>query len=123
MASVGRPAWLSRRPDGVRVALKVTPRATPAGVRGIEVDAAGEGYLAVRVGAPPDGGRANAEVIRLLAGRWGLARRDVHLMSGAGARRKVLQLDGPPDALIARLEAAERDAGGSTARTVEREEA
>jgi uncharacterized protein (TIGR00251 family) len=123
MARARTPAWLTRRPDGVRLAIKVTPRATRAGVRGVELDAAGEAHLAVRVGAPPDGGKANAEAIRLLAKRWGLAPRDVHLVSGATARRKVLHVAGAPDELITRLEAAEQGEGGTVARMAEREEA
>jgi len=123
MARASRPAWIQRRPDGVRLAIRVTPRATPAGVRGIETDAAGEAHLAVRVAAPPDGGKANAELIRLLARRWGLAPRDVHLVSGATARRKVVHIDGAADDLIPKLEAAEQGGRGSVARMAEAEEA
>lgn len=123
MAGASKPAWLSRRPDGVRLAIKVTPRAARAGVHGIEVDAAGEAYLAVRVAAPPDGGKANAELIRLLAKRWGVAPRDMHLVRGAGARRKVVQIEGVPDELTAKLEAIERGGTGTVQRMAEREEA
>jgi uncharacterized protein len=99
--------WLVRHAEGVRAALKVTPRAVSSGVQGIEVDDAGRGYLAVRVNAPPQGGRANAALIKLLARRWRLPQRDLEVISGASARRKVLQIHGAPDALIARLEAIE----------------
>ena len=101
--------WLIRHAEGVRAALKVTPRAVSSGVRGIEVDGAGRGYLAVRVNAPPEAGKANAAVIRLLAGRWRLPQRDLEVISGASGRRKVLQIHGSPDVLIARLEAIEGD--------------
>jgi uncharacterized protein YggU (UPF0235/DUF167 family) len=50
-------------------------------------------------------------LIRMLARRWRLAQSDLQVVSGAGARRKVLQVQGSPDALIARIEAIE----GSTA--------
>lgn len=101
------PTWLTRHADGVRLALKVTPRAATTGVQGIEIDGAGRGHLAVRVSAPPESGKANAAVIRLLAKRWRVPQSDLELVSGAGARRKVVQIHGPPEALIARLETIE----------------
>jgi uncharacterized protein len=99
--------WLIRHAEGVRAVLKVTPRAVLSGVQGIEVDGAGRGHLAVRVNAPPEAGKANAAVIKLLARRWRLPQRDLEVISGASGRRKVLQIYGSPDALIARLEAIE----------------
>jgi uncharacterized protein len=99
--------WLTRQADGVRAALKVTPRAVSSGVQGVEVDGAGRGYLAVRVNAPPEAGKANAAVIKLLARRWRIPQRALKVISGASGRRKVLQINGSPDALIARLEAIE----------------
>jgi uncharacterized protein (TIGR00251 family) len=101
------PGWLTRHPDGVRLALKVTPRAAETGVQGVEVDGAGRGHLAVRVSAPPESGKANAAVIKLLAKRWRVPRSELEVVSGAGARRKVVLIHGPPEALIARLEAIE----------------
>lgn len=100
--------WLSGHAAGVRVALKVTPRAARNAVEGVTRDARGEARLAVRVTAAPDGGKANAAVIKLLAKRWGLAPRDLSLVSGATARSKVLQVDGPPERLLAELSAAEQ---------------
>ena len=95
--------WLAARLDGLRLSLKVTPRAAKSEVKGIETDAAGDAHLAVRVSAPPDGGRANGELLRLLARRWGIAARDLKLVQGQTGRRKVLHLDGPSPALAARL--------------------
>ena len=99
--------WLTRRAEGARVALKVTPRAPTNRVQGIEVDSAGQSHLVVRVSAPPEAGKANAALIRLLARRWRIPQRDLDVVSGAGARRKVLQIRGAPDALIARIETIE----------------
>jgi uncharacterized protein len=99
--------WLTRCAAGARAVLKVTTRAVSSGVRGIEVDGAGRGYLAVRVNAPPEAGKANAALIKLLARRWRVPQRDLELISGASGRRKVLQIYGSADALIARLHAIE----------------
>jgi hypothetical protein len=99
--------WLTRHPEGARVALKVMPRAAASRVEGVEADGAGHRHLVVRVSAPPEAGKANAAVVKLLARRWRVPRRDLEVVSGAGGRRKVLQVHGPPDAVLARLRAIE----------------
>jgi uncharacterized protein (TIGR00251 family) len=48
----------------------------------------------VRVSAPPENGRANDAVLKLLAERVGVARRAVSLVSGHSGREKVVQVDG-----------------------------
>jgi uncharacterized protein len=110
VAAAAESGWLSAHEGGVRLALKVTPRAARSVVDGIARDARGRAYLAVRVTAAPDGGKANAAVIKLLARRWRLPARDLRLVSGASARRKVLQVDGPPQRLLAELAALEQAA-------------
>jgi uncharacterized protein YggU (UPF0235/DUF167 family) len=104
--------WLSAHAAGVRVALKVTPRAAHSTVDGVTLDARGQARLAVRVTAAPDGGKANEAVIRLLAKRGRLPARDLRLISGAGARSKVLQVDGPPQRLLAELATIEQQGDG-----------
>jgi uncharacterized protein (TIGR00251 family) len=99
--------WLTRHPEGARVALRVTPRAASSRVQGIDVDGAGQAHLSVRVSAPPEAGKANAALIKLLARRWRMPQGDLEVVSGAGARRKVLQVRGSPDAVVARLRAIE----------------
>ena len=77
--------WLTRHGAGARISLKVTPRAPSDRGRGIEVDGAGRQHLAVRVSAPPEAGKANAAVIRLLARRWRMPQGALEVVSGAGA--------------------------------------
>lgn len=50
-------------------------------------------WLAQLKAAPVDG-QANAELIALVAKHFGCAKSAVHIKSGAGARRKVIQIDG-----------------------------
>jgi uncharacterized protein len=102
--------WLVRHAAGARVALKVTPRAPTSGVQGVAVDEIGRTHLAVRVSAPPEARKANAALIKLLAKRWRMPQRAFEVVSGAGARRKVLHIRGSPGELIARLRAIEGDA-------------
>ena len=89
--------------EGLRIALKVTPKAARAGIAGIEADAAGRAVLKVRVTEAPEGGKANAAVVKLLAKAWNLPKSALRVAAGAKDRRKTLLVAGDPDALAARL--------------------
>ena len=97
---------------GVRVALKVTPKASADRMRGVAIDQSGVALLQVSVTAVPEDGRANKAVTALLAKRWRLPKSAIEVIQGATDRRKVLMLrSDDPAALAARLEAAEMDEG------------
>ncbi|MGB2876025.1 MAG: DUF167 domain-containing protein [Gaiellaceae bacterium] len=53
----------------------------------------GDGWK-VRVAAPPEDGRANEAVRRLIADRLGIPRRAVSIVSGQTAREKVVEMSG-----------------------------
>jgi uncharacterized protein len=93
-------------PDGVALAIRLTPRGGRDAVDGI----AG-GALRVRVAAPPVDGAANLAVCRLVAKALGLAPRDVTLVAGATGRIKRLHLAGDPAALLPRLAALAGQSG------------
>ena len=90
-------------PEGLRVALKVTPKAARAAIAGVEADATGRGVLKVRVTEAPEGGKANAAVVKLLAKAWKLPKGALSVAAGAKDRRKTLLVTGNPDELMARL--------------------
>ena len=48
----------------------------------------------MRVAAPPEGGRANEAVVRLLADTLELPRRDIEIVAGHAGRDKVVSLAG-----------------------------
>jgi uncharacterized protein (TIGR00251 family) len=85
-----------------RLRLRVAPGAARASVVGRHGDA-----WKVRVAAPPEGGRANDAVVRLLAETLALPREAVTLVSGHGARDKIVELAGVgPDQIERRLSSA-----------------
>ena len=85
-----------------RLRLRVAPGAARASVVGRHGDA-----WKVRVAAPPEGGRANDAVVRLLADTLALPREAVTLVSGHGARDKVVELAGVgPEQIERRLSSA-----------------
>ncbi len=87
---------------GIRLNVRVQPRASHPGVGGLHGHA-----LKVRVGAAPVDGAANDAVIELLSEAFGVGRRAVRLVSGATSRSKVLDVDGVG------VEDAERLAAGA----------
>ncbi len=73
----------------VRIRLRVSPGARRTEVAGRY----GEGWK-VRVAAPPEGGRANAALLRHLAGLLELPAGRLRVVSGASGRDKLIEVDG-----------------------------
>jgi uncharacterized protein YggU (UPF0235/DUF167 family) len=96
---------VARHGDGIGLAVKVMPRANRAAVGGVIMDAAGAAWLAVRVTAPPDRGRASEAVLALLAGCLGVPGSALEIVAGAGARWKRVLVSGDPAELARRAAA------------------
>jgi uncharacterized protein YggU (UPF0235/DUF167 family) len=90
------------------VAVKVTPRARHAGVLGIAPGKDGAPLLRLAVTEPPEDGRANQAVLRLLADRLGVAPSACTLLRGAASRAKLIRVEGDETVLSARLAACAR---------------
>lgn len=48
----------------------------------------------VRLAAPPVDNAANEALVEFIAGKLGLAKRSVRIVTGAASRRKVVEIDG-----------------------------
>jgi len=96
-------------PASARIRLRVSPGARRTAVTG----RFGAGWK-VRVAAPPEGGRANAELLRYLAGLIGVPARRLEVVAGASSRDKLIEVDGLTAAAVARL--LDAAAGTSTER-------
>ncbi|TCS12442.1 DUF167 family protein [Caulobacter sp. BK020] len=78
----------------MRLAVRLTPRGGREAVDGWAVDADGRPYLKVRVAAPPVEGAANAALLAFLAKVLGTPKSSLTLVSGAGARVKLIDIAG-----------------------------
>ena len=92
--------------DGVRIAVRLTPRAGADRLDGVARLADGTSVLKVSVTAPPAEGRANDALLQLLAKEWDLPRRDLAIVGGRKSRAKIVGIAGEPASLLARLGAA-----------------
>jgi uncharacterized protein len=78
-------------------------RVSPGAARSAVVGRYGTGWK-VRVAAPPEDGKANDAVVRLLASTLALPERDVRIVSGRASRDKTVALAGMrPDEIERRL--------------------
>jgi uncharacterized protein YggU (UPF0235/DUF167 family) len=80
--------------SSVRLAVRLTPRGGREAIDGWAVDGDGRPYLKVRVAAPPVEGAANAALIAFLAKTLGVPKSSLAITSGAGARLKLIDIDG-----------------------------
>ena len=90
--------------DGVRLAVRLTPRASRNGLDGVGADADGRPFLRIRLTAPPVEGAANQALINFLAEILAVRKKDIAIRSGDTGRFKILEVTGKPDALAARLD-------------------
>ncbi len=90
--------------DGVRLALRLTPRASRNGVDGIADDAEGRPVLKLRLVAPPVEGAANKALIAFLAKTLSLRKADITIRSGETSRIKILHLAGDSAAILHKLD-------------------
>ena len=89
--------------DGLRVAIRLSPRAKSDRLLGIIATAEGGRTVKASVTAPAQDGRANEALLQLLARAWRLPRRDLSIVVGAASRCKIVRVAGEPRQLIARL--------------------
>lgn len=76
-----------------QLACKVTPRSGKDQVVGVQMSAEGATEVALRVTAPPDKGKANKAVCKLIASELGVPKSGVEVKRGDTSHHKILQID------------------------------
>lgn len=74
------------------ISLQITPKSTKNEIIGWIKDGFGKPVLKIKVAAVPEGGKANAELIKFLAKEWGVARACLEIVSGDTSRHKRLKI-------------------------------
>jgi uncharacterized protein (TIGR00251 family) len=72
----------------VIIQVKVKPRSRTSGLEQLP-----DGTWIARLKSPPVDGKANAELVTLVANRFGCPKSSVSIRSGASSRLKILRLD------------------------------
>lgn len=95
----------SRTSAGLRLAVRLTPRAGADALGGLREAAPGRMCLLARVTAAPAAGAANAALVALVARSLGVPKSAVTLATGETSRLKTLEIAGDPARLAAALAA------------------
>ena len=83
------PAWWRRDGSGIRLAVRVLPRAGADRIAGLHA-----GRLRVRIAAAPVEDAANLRLCRFLAELFGVPRAAVRVLQGIKSRDKLIAVDG-----------------------------
>ncbi len=108
-SDAGHP-WRATK-TGIRLAVRLTPRAAHDRVEGL-VERPDGVWLAATVRAVAQKGQANDALTCLIAEWLGLPRRAVSLATGGQSRTKQVDITGEPDELVASIRAALEVPGG-----------
>ncbi|MDG3440533.1 DUF167 domain-containing protein [Nitrospirillum amazonense] len=96
-------------PGGVRVYLRVTPRASRTAIQGLMEGPEGRQLLKVAVTTVPEDGKANEAVLKLLSKTWRVPKSSLTIVAGLTDRNKVVEVAGEAEALLAVVRASARD--------------
>ncbi|AFN56382.1 hypothetical protein FBY51_0140 [Zymomonas mobilis] len=80
--------------DGIRLALRVTARASKTGITMLDKDTAGRGLFRIRVAAPPVEGASNKNLMAYLSKSFSVPKGAVRIESGEHSKIKILHIGG-----------------------------
>lgn len=89
--------------QGIRLKIRLSPKAKREGFEGIIADAGGDERIKVAVNAPPVDGKANKALIAFLSKKWHLPKSAFDIVSGLTDRNKTLLIKDDGD-LINRIQ-------------------
>jgi len=82
-------------PEVVRFHVRLTPKGGRDAIDGW-MEQNGKRWLKARVSAPPEDGKANEALVRLIAKTLGVAKSKVRIVSGETSRMKLLEAEADP---------------------------
>ena len=94
---------LTVEPDALRLAVRLTPKASRNALQGVAEDADGGAVIKAQVTAVPENGKANAALCKLLSKDLKVPKSAITIVAGATDRRKTLRIEADPVDVTARL--------------------
>jgi len=89
---------------GIRLSLRLTPKAAKNSFGPLGADAAGNFFLKARVTSMPEGGKANKSLLKMLSKSLKIPLAKISVASGKTNRNKQILIEGDGPALMARLQ-------------------
>ncbi|MGC2201291.1 MAG: DUF167 domain-containing protein [Stellaceae bacterium] len=89
----------------MQIEIRLSPGAKASRLTGIADGAGGRRVIRASVVSPPEDGRANEALLKLLARSWRLPRRDLSIVRGFTSRNKAIYVAGDPQQLIRKISA------------------
>lgn len=90
--------------DGIKLFVKVAPKASATQIRGVETLSSGQDVLKVFVTVVPEDGKANKAVITLLSKSLKIAKSHFTILQGETSRLKTFLITGPEMDIISKIE-------------------
>ncbi len=94
---------------GTVLRVRLSPNASGTGIKGIFRNEKNEEYLKIAVVSPPEKGRANKELIALVAKKLKIAKSEIELVSGEISHYKKLLIKNGGENVCRRLEEWRRE--------------
>ncbi|MBN2329735.1 MAG: YggU family protein [Candidatus Omnitrophica bacterium] len=99
MKTSTNPVFLQEHDSGVILCIRVSPKSSRSQIAGVIGD-----ELKVSLNAPPVDGKANKELVKLLAKTFSIPKNCVEILSGESSRSKRILLHGvQPDAIRSQI--------------------
>ncbi len=76
------------------IALHIVPKASKNQIIGWVEDGKGGRALKIKIAAPPEDGKANAELIKFLSKQWDMPKSAFEIVGGEASRHKRLKIHG-----------------------------
>lgn len=100
---------VSTSADGIRLTVRLTPKASRNAISGPLELPSGDSALKISITAPPESGKANAALIKVLAKAFRVPKSAIAIVQGAADRNKLLTISGPAKTLMSTLARLEND--------------
>ncbi len=88
---------------GILLRVRLSPGASQAVIKGVFVDDKGYEYIKISVASPPEKGKANKELVEMLAKNLKIAKSEIELVNGEVSHYKKLILKTTDKAIVERL--------------------